>query len=55
MNTLLSKLKGTGVAMITPFKSDFSIDYDSIKKVVDHVISGGANYLVVHGLSLIHI
>ena len=49
MNTLLSKLKGTGVALITPFKSDFSIDYDSIKKVVDHVISGGANYLVVHG------
>ena len=49
MNDLINKLKGTGVALITPFKSDFSIDHQAIKKIVDFVIDGGVNYLVVHG------
>jgi 4-hydroxy-tetrahydrodipicolinate synthase len=43
------KFHGTGVAMITPFNDDFSIDYLGLRKVIDHVISGKADYLVVQG------
>ena len=49
MTELLKKLKGTGVAIVTPFKTDFSIDFSSIKKLVDFVIDGGVNYIVVQG------
>ena len=49
MNDISSKLIGTGVAVVTPFRSDNSIDYDSIKKLVNHVIDGGVNYIVVQG------
>jgi 4-hydroxy-tetrahydrodipicolinate synthase len=49
MKTLSKNLRGTGVAIITPFKKDFSIDYNSIKKLVDYVIDGGVNYIVVQG------
>ena len=42
-------LKGTGVAMVTPFKEDKSIDYDSLEKLINHVIDGGVNYLVALG------
>lgn len=41
--------KGLGVALITPFKEDLSIDYDGLKKVIDHIINGGADYIVVLG------
>ncbi|MFK7952482.1 MAG: 4-hydroxy-tetrahydrodipicolinate synthase [Ekhidna sp.] len=44
-----SKLIGTGVALVTPIDSDFSVDYDSLKKLLDHVIEGGVDYLVVQG------
>lgn len=49
MNDISSKLIGTGVAVVTPFRSDNSIDYNSIKKLVNHVIDGGVNYIVVQG------
>ena len=49
MTELFRKLRGTGVAIITPFKNDFSIDYNSIKKLVDFVIGGGVKYIVVQG------
>ena len=49
MTELFQKLRGTGVAIITPFKNDFSIDYNSIKKLVDFVIDGGVKYIVVQG------
>jgi 4-hydroxy-tetrahydrodipicolinate synthase len=49
MKTLSKNLRGTGVAIVTPFKKDFSIDYISIKKLVDYVIDGGVNYIVVQG------
>ncbi len=49
MTELFQKLRGTGVAIITPFKNDFSIDYISIKKLVDFVIEGGVKYIVVQG------
>jgi 4-hydroxy-tetrahydrodipicolinate synthase len=41
--------RGTGVAMITPFKSDTSIDFKALEKVVNHIIDGGVNYLVLLG------
>lgn len=44
-----SKLKGLGVAMVTPFKSDTSIDWDALKKLTNFLIEGGVDYLVVQG------
>lgn len=43
------KFHGTGVALITPFHDDLTIDFDGLKKVIDHVIKGGVDYLVVQG------
>lgn len=40
---------GTGVALITPFKKDFSVDTEALKKIVNYVIDGGIDYLVVLG------
>lgn len=45
----MKTLQGTGVALITPFKSDYSIDFDALKRIVNHVINGGVEYLVVLG------
>jgi 4-hydroxy-tetrahydrodipicolinate synthase len=40
---------GTGVALVTPFKKDFSVDIEALKKIVNHVIDGGVEYLVLLG------
>ena len=40
---------GTGVALVTPFKKDFSIDIDALRRIVNYVIEGGVEYLVVLG------
>ncbi|WP_026978152.1 4-hydroxy-tetrahydrodipicolinate synthase [Flavobacterium tegetincola] len=40
---------GTGVALVTPFKKDFSVDHEALEKIVNHVIEGGVEYLVVLG------
>lgn len=45
----MKSFTGTGVALVTPFKSDKSIDYTSLEKLVNHVINGGVEYLVVMG------
>jgi 4-hydroxy-tetrahydrodipicolinate synthase len=42
-------LQGTGVALVTPFKADFEIDYDALGRVIDFVIRGGVEYLVSLG------
>ena len=42
-------LKGTGVALITPFTKENEVDYTALTKLVDKVIEGGVNYLVVLG------
>ena len=42
-------LKGTGVALVTPFKEDRSVDYDSLQKLIDFVIAEGVNYIVTLG------
>lgn len=43
---MTERLKGTGVALITPFLPDGSIDFDSLKKLVEDAISNGVDYLV---------
>ena len=40
---------GTGVALVTPFNSNGSIDYNSLGKIIDSSINGGIDYLVVLG------
>ena len=42
-------LKGTGVALVTPFHADGEIDFAGLDKLVDHVIRGKCEYLVVLG------
>jgi 4-hydroxy-tetrahydrodipicolinate synthase len=42
-------LKGTGVALVTPFKDDHSIDFDALEKVINHVIDNGCEYVVTLG------
>jgi 4-hydroxy-tetrahydrodipicolinate synthase len=41
--------RGTGVALVTPFHSDGSIDFASLSKLIDHVIHNGVDYLVALG------
>jgi 4-hydroxy-tetrahydrodipicolinate synthase len=42
-------LKGTGVALVTPFAADGAVDYSALEKVVNFVIDGGVQYLVSLG------
>jgi 4-hydroxy-tetrahydrodipicolinate synthase len=44
-----NKFRGTGVALVTPFNSDKSIDYIALEKLINHVIDNGVNYLVALG------
>lgn len=46
---IYSKLKGMGVALITPFKEDETIDFDALARLVEHQIKSGTDYLVVCG------
>lgn len=45
----MQSLMGTGVALVTPFKKDFSVDTEALKRIVNYVIEGGVEYLVVLG------
>ena len=45
----MDKIIGTGVALVTPFNSDHSIDFDALKKLINYVIDGGVEYLVLLG------
>lgn len=42
-------LTGTGVALVTPFKSNAEVDLDALGRVIDHVINGGVEYVVTLG------
>lgn len=44
-----NKFIGTGVAITTPFKADLSIDFPSLEKHIEHLISNGINHLIVLG------
>lgn len=45
----MQRFLGTGVALVTPFKKDFSVDTEALVKIVDYVTEGGVEYLVVLG------
>ena len=45
----MQSLIGTGVALVTPFKQDFSIDTEALKRIVNFSIDGGIEYLVILG------
>jgi len=45
----MEKIKGTGVALITPFKEDMTVDYNAMGRLLKHVIDGGVDYLVAMG------
>ena len=45
----MSNLKGLGVALVTPFNEDLSIDFDSLTKLVEYNITNGTDFLVVLG------
>ncbi|MFN4083179.1 MAG: 4-hydroxy-tetrahydrodipicolinate synthase [Bacteroidia bacterium] len=42
-------MTGTGLALITPFKEDFSIDFDALANLIEYTIEGGVEYLVALG------
>ena len=42
-------LTGLGVALATPFKMDYSIDFEALERLIDHIVMGGADYIVVMG------
>lgn len=42
-------LRGSGVAIVTPFKKDFSIDYAALENIINYLIEGGINYIVTLG------
>ena len=44
----MKALQGTGVALVTPFKEDLSVDFEGLKRLIIHV-SAHVDYLVVHG------
>ncbi|MDO9376515.1 MAG: 4-hydroxy-tetrahydrodipicolinate synthase [Ferruginibacter sp.] len=46
---LREQLRGTGVAIVTPFKNDQSVDFEALKKVIDFIIDGGVEYVVSLG------
>ncbi|MCR4848971.1 MAG: 4-hydroxy-tetrahydrodipicolinate synthase [Bacteroidales bacterium] len=41
--------RGTGIALITPFNGDFSVDFEALERIVNHVINNGADFLVALG------
>ena len=45
----MQKFIGTGVALITPFKKDLSVDFLALAKLVEFNIINGINYLVING------
>lgn len=45
----MKKFRGTGVAIVTPFKNDSSIDFAAYGRAINHVINGGVNYIIPLG------
>lgn len=45
----MQKFVGTGVALVTPFNEDLSVDFDALRKLVAYNIDNGINYLVING------
>ncbi len=47
--SIRDNLKGTGVALITPFKKDGSVDFENLQRLINFVIDGGVEYVVTLG------
>jgi 4-hydroxy-tetrahydrodipicolinate synthase len=47
--SLRDTLRGTGVALVTPFKTNYEVDYDALGKVMDFVINDGVEYVITLG------
>ena len=47
--SLSNRLRGTGVALVTPFTENLEVDYDALGKVIDFVIKDGVEYVVALG------
>lgn len=47
--SLREQLRGTGVALITPFKKDGSVDFNALEKLINHIIENGVQYIVSLG------
>ena len=45
----MESITGTGVALITPFKKDFSVDTEALERIVNYQVDGGIDYLVILG------
>jgi len=45
----MNKFQGTGVALVTPFNTDGSVDYNGLKNLINHLVDGGVDYLVSLG------
>jgi 4-hydroxy-tetrahydrodipicolinate synthase len=45
----MNLFKGAGVALVTPFNADMTIDFPALRRLVQEQIAGGTNYLVVQG------
>jgi len=45
----MKKFQGTGVAIVTPFDNALKIDYKALEKLIQHLIAGGVEFLVVQG------
>src|SRR6476620_11021618 len=45
----MSRFTGTGVAMVTPFLADGSVDFNALEKIIEHLINGKVDYIVVMG------
>jgi len=46
---MIEKLRGVGVALASPMNDDLSLDFEGLSKLIDHVIAGGVDYLVLLG------
>jgi len=47
--SLRKQLQGTGVAIITPFKSSMEVDFEALEKLIDFIIGNGIEYIVSLG------
>ena len=44
-----NKFKGTGVAIVTPFLPSGAVDFPAYGKIIEHIIAGGVEFVVVLG------
>jgi 4-hydroxy-tetrahydrodipicolinate synthase len=49
MSQNAQSFRGTGIALITPFQKDFSVDWNALEKCIEHLIAGSVEYIVSLG------